>query len=357
MRFLLFIIYPFTLIYGIVLYIRNKCYDWGICKSQAFDFPIISVGNLSMGGTGKTPHIESLITLLKNDYKIAVLSRGYKRKTKGFRLADKDSDFRQIGDEPMQIHRKFSDVIVAVDEKRSRGIMKVMEIVPQTDVVLLDDAFQHRAVKPGLSILLTDFHNLYPEDYLFPVGKLREFRRGARRADIIVITKTAKVLSPITVRRIIGLIKPREHQRVYFSYISYDTLKPLPGSDTKLPAGQINSALLFAGIANIYPLKEHVLLMTNQLDTLTFSDHHNYSGNDFRKIRTKFENILSQNKIIITTEKDAMRIAIPKIHDELAGLPIFYIPITAKIHKEFRADFNNQIKTYVQKNSGDSSVH
>lgn len=357
MRFLLFVFYPFALLYGVILFFRNKFYDWGILKSHEFDFPVISVGNLSMGGTGKTPHIESLISLLKKDYQIAVVSRGYKRKTKGFRLADENSDFRDIGDEPLQIHRKFEDVLVAVDEKRNRGINKVMEIAPETDLVLLDDAFQHRAVKPGLSILLTDFHNLYPDDYLFPAGTLREFRRGARRADIIVVSKTAKVLSPITVRRIIGLINPRPHQQVYFSYISYGNLKPLSGSEIIAPTGKINSVLLFAGIANIYPLKEYVLLMTNHLDTLKFNDHHEYSLKDYKKIRAAFDNIFTKNKIIITTEKDAMRIAVPKIPDELAGLPIFYIPITAKMHKEFRTDFNNQIKTYVRENSGDSSVH
>jgi tetraacyldisaccharide 4'-kinase len=356
-KILLFLLYPFALIYGLIVCLRNKCYDWGILKSTKFDFPIISVGNLSMGGTGKTPHIERLISLLGREYKIAVVSRGYKRKTKGFRLADENSDSHDIGDEPLQIKQKFPDVIVAVDGNRVRGIRKVMEMNPETDVVLLDDAFQHRSVKPGISILLTDFHNLYPEDYLFPVGTLREFRRGARRADIIVVTKTAKVLSPITVRRIKGLIKPKEHQTLHFSRISYDNLKPLPGLNIKPPNEKISSVLLFAGIANIYPLKEYVLNMTNHLDTLKYRDHHRYSAKDYKKIRTTFEDIFTQNKIIITTEKDAMRIALPKIPEELADLPIFYIPIKTKIHKEFRTDFNNQIKQYVRENSRDSSIY
>jgi tetraacyldisaccharide 4'-kinase len=189
------------------------------------------------------------------------------------------------------------------------------------------------------------------------VGTLREFRRGARRADIIVVTKTAKVLSPITVRRIKGLIKPKEHQTLHFSRISYDNLKPLPGLNIKPPNEKISSVLLFAGIANIYPLKEYVLNMTNHLDTLKYRDHHRYSAKDYKKIRTTFEDIFTQNKIIITTEKDAMRIALPKIPEELAGLPIFYIPIKTKIHKEFRTDFNNQIKQYVRENSRDSSIY
>jgi len=310
-----------------------------------------------MGGTGKTPHIENLIDLLNKDFRIAVLSRGYKRKTKGFRIAGKNSDSGDIGDEPLQIHKKFQNVVVAVDADRCNGINEVMQKVPKTDVILLDDAFQHRAVKPGLNILLTDFHRLYPEDYPVPVGTLREFRCGARRADIIIVTKTAKVLSPITVRRITDLIKPKEHQKLYFSYISYGNLKPLPGLNIEPPVGKINSVLLFAGVANIYPLQEHVRTLCSHLDTIVYSDHHNYSTGDFKKISKQFENIFTQNKIIITTEKDAMRLAIPKMPEMLVGLPVFYIPIKTKIHKELRNEFNNQIIQYVRENSGNRSVH
>ena len=356
MKIFLFLLYPFALIYGMISFFRNLCYSWGIFKSTKFDFPVISVGNLSMGGTGKTPHIENLIDLLKREFNIAIVSRGYKRKTKGFKLADENSDALEIGDEPLQIKQKYKKIVVAVDEKRVRGIKKVMEAAPETNLVLLDDAFQHRAVKPGMNILLTDFHNLYPEDHPFPVGTLREFRHGARRADIIIVTKTGKVLSPITVRRIHKLIKPKEHQKLYFSRISYGKVLPLPGLDIEPPKEKISSILLFAGIANVYPLKEKLLNMSNHLDTLVFGDHHSYSKSDYQKIKTKFENIFTQNKIIITTEKDAMRIAIPKIPDELVGLPIYYLPIKVKIHKEFRTDFNKQIKKYVRENSGNGSL-
>jgi len=356
-RIFLFLLYPFALIYGFVMWLRNTCYKLGIFKSRHFDVPVISVGNLSMGGTGKTPHIESLISLLEREFKIAVISRGYKRKTTGFRMADKNSESRDIGDEPLQIKQKYNKVVVAVDANRCRGIETVMQKKPKTDLILLDDAFQHRAVKPGLSILLTDFHKLYAEDYPLPVGTLREFRRGAHRADIIVVTKTAKVLSPITVRRIAGLIKAKAHQKLYFSYISYGDLVPLPGLDIALPKGKTSSALLFSGIANMYPLVEHVIKITNHLDQLKFNDHHRYSKSDYQKIRKTFENIFTQNKIIITTEKDAMRIAIPQIPEELRGLPIYYIPIQTKIHKEFRTDFNNQIKQYVRENTRDRSIH
>ncbi len=357
MRILIFLLFPFALIYGIAAFIRNKCYDWGIIKSTSFDFPVISVGNLSMGGTGKTPHVENLIGLLKKDYKIAVLSRGYKRHTKGFRFADGNSTSRDIGDEPLQIKNKFPEITVAVDGNRVRGIKKIKETKPETEIILLDDAFQHRAVKPGLSILLTDFHKLYPEDYPVPVGSLREFRSGARRADIIVVTKTPKVLSPITVRRINSLINPKENQMLCFSTIKYGSLTPLPGLDIEPPQEHISSIMLFAGIANMYPLQDHVQKMCNHMFQIKFRDHHKYSEKDYQKIRHRFEQIFTQNKIIITTEKDAMRIAYPEIPETLKGLPIFYIPIQTKIHKEFRKEFNDQIKTYVRENSGDSRVY
>lgn len=357
MKILLFLLFPFALLYGLIAFIRNKCYDWGICKSTRFDFPVISVGNLSMGGTGKTPHVEYLIALLSKNYKVAVLSRGYKRDTSGFRIATRKSTAKEIGDEPLQIKRKFPDLNVAVHRNRVKGIKLIKEKFPETDIVLLDDAFQHRSLKPGLSILLSDFHKLYTNDYPFPVGSLREFRHGARRADIIMVTKTAPVLSPITVRRINGLIKPRRHQKVYFSTISYGMIKPLPGLDLEPPRDDLSSVLLFAGIANMYPLKDHVQKMCNHLYQLRYKDHHKYTSSDYAHIRKKFENIFTQNKVIITTEKDAMRIAIPKIPNELQGLPIYYIPIESKIHKEFRKDFNDQIKTYVRETTGNGSVY
>lgn len=357
MRFLLFLLFPFALLYGVLAYLRNKCYDWGICKSTGFDFPVISIGNLSMGGTGKTPHVENLIRLLSKDYKVAVLSRGYKRASRGFVLAGEKSTTRDVGDEPLQIKKKFKNITVAVDRNRVRGIKKIKEAFPDIDVILLDDAFQHRAVKPGLSIILTDFHKLYPEDYPFPVGSLREFRRGARRADIIVVTKTPQVLSPITVRRISGLIKPKEHQKLYFSTLRYGKLTPLPGLDLEAPADNISSILIFAGIANMYPLQDHVSQMCNHLFQFRYGDHHKYTSSDFLRIRRKYESIFTQNKIIITTEKDAMRIAYPGIPKELEGLPIFYIPIQTRIHKDFRKNFNDQIRAYVRENTGDSRIY
>ncbi len=351
MNVFLFLLYPFALLYGMIMFFRNKLYDWGLLKSTTFDFPVISIGNLSTGGTGKTPHVEHLVRLLEPDYKLATLSRGYGRKTKGFLLADHQSTSDQIGDEPLQFKQKFPKLTVAVDEDRVEGITLLRKKKPGVQAVILDDAFQHRRLKPGLSILLTDFHKLYPEDYPLPVGSLREFRAGARRADIIIVTKTAPILSPITVRRITGLIKPRPHQSLYFSYIKYGNLVPLPGSNITEVPDKISSILLFAGIANIYPLVEHVMKLSNHLDKIRFSDHHHYDENDLKRIRKKFENIFTKNKIIVTTEKDAMRLCFPKPPAILRDLPVFYIPIEVKMHLEYRKEFKDQIKEYVRENT------
>jgi len=337
--------------------LRNKCYDWGILKRTTFDFPVISVGNLTMGGSGKTPHVEYLIRLLKHSFKIATLSRGYGRTTKGFYLATEKSHSKEIGDEPVQFRQKFPDVIVAVDEKRVHGIRTLKASNPEIDIIFLDDAFQHRAVKPGLSILLTDFHNLYPEDYPFPTGHLREFRNGAKRADLIVVTKTPAILSPITIRRIQGLIKPKPYQRLYFSYIKYGSITLLPGSKAPYVPENYNTILLFAGIANIYPLEEHIRLLVNHVEIIQFEDHHDYTLKDLQKIRDRFENIYTRNKIIITTEKDAMRLCLPKIPEFISDLPIYYIPIEIKIHRDFRKDFNDQIINYAKENSTNSKFH
>lgn len=346
------LLYPIGLLYGIVMLLRNMLYDWGVFKETSFPFPVISVGNLSMGGTGKTPHVEYLIRLLGNEYKVATLSRGYKRKTKGFRLADSNSTTAEIGDEALQISRKFTNIVVAVDEDRVHGINEIKKRFPETEVILLDDAFQHRSLKPGMSILLTDFHRLYPENHILPVGNLREFKSGYKRADLIIITKTPKPLSPLTVRQIAGLVNPKPYQKLLFSYITSGELTPLPGSKfVKLPE-RFSSALLFAGIENIYPLLDHVSKFVNNLEHMHFSDHHIYSEKDLDNIRERFNNLFAKVKIIITTEKDAARLAYPAIPAQLADLPIYYLPIEIKIHKEYRKDFNDQIKDYVRENTG-----
>lgn len=348
---------PFACVYGFVIRIRHWLFNAKIIKSESFSIPVIGVGNLSLGGTGKTPVVEYLIRMLSDENKIAVLSRGYGRNTKGFLTANQYSGHKDIGDEPMQYHHKFKNIKVAVCENRRKGIKNLMQDKESLDVILLDDSFQHRFVKPGLSILLTDFHKLYMDDYLIPAGTLRDVVSAAKRADIIIVTKTYKVLSPITRRRIRSILKPHDKQSLYFSYLEYGDLIPFPGFDKiKLPK-QINTIILFCGIANSYPLQEYLRDMCIDLIIIDFPDHHTYRRKDLQLISQKFNDVFSQNKIIITTEKDAMRLIKSEYIRELDRLPLFYIPIEIKLHGLDDSNFSTQIKKYVRENKRNSSVH
>ncbi len=357
MNFLRLILLPLALLYGIITFIRNKLFDWRIIPSKSFDFPVISVGNLSVGGTGKTPHVEYIIRLLKNEFNVAALSRGYKRKTKGFVLADEQTGVNEMGDEPVQFYKKFPDIKVAVDEKRVRGIKTLIKRFPELKAIILDDAFQHRYVKPGLSILLTDFHKLYVNDYPLPTGSLREFRSGAKRADIIIVTKTSNVLSPITRRRLTGLIKPRDFQKLYFSYIEHGSFTAIPGVNFNPDKSKYNTILLVAGIANTYPLERYLKKHCEELEILKFPDHHKYTLKDMEEIIESFDNIFSKNKIIVTTEKDAVRFMDKDILDTIKNLPICYMPIKVVFHSEDREEFNNQILSYVRTNKRNNNIH
>ena len=342
---------PFALLYGWIVSLRNLLFNWGILPSVKYPLPVISVGNLSAGGTGKTPHIEYLIRLLSPDFDISTLSRGYGRKTKGFQKAIPENHASTIGDEPLQYLRKFNSIGVFVDEKRRRGIQNILKINENTEVILLDDAFQHRYVKPGLSILLTDFHHLYTRDYLLPAGKLREPIAGARRADIIIVTKTTPVLSPILARQLIDELKPRPHQHVYFSFIKYGVLTSLWSNDHTLEKGKhFSMILLFAGIANTYPIEDHLRQHCNELTVIRFKDHHQYTEQDLLRIKRNFDDLYSPNKLLVTTEKDAMRLLQPELGEIATQLPVFYLPIEVEIHEKYKQQFDKQILKYVSKN-------
>jgi len=353
-----FILFPLSLVYGIITWVRNKSFDWGILPSKSFDIPVISVGNLSAGGTGKTPHIEYLIRLLGDEFNIAVLSRGYKRKSKGFVLAEEGCNSRQIGDEPYQIFTKFKNIIVAVDKKRIRGISNLLKLSLAPDIVLLDDAFQHRYVKPGFSVLLTDYHKIFTHDYVFPSGSLREFRCGANRADIIVVTKTSRILSPITRQSIQEEIKPILHQRLLYSYIDYGTFQPIKGIDF-VPDGRkrYNTIMIVAGIANTYPLEFHLRNFCDEIKLLKFPDHHAYDQQDIVKIMETYDEILTQNKIIVTTEKDLMRISRPEFINTLQHYPVCYVQIEIVFHKDDKPIFNKYILDYVREIKRNGSIH
>lgn len=309
------ILFPFAILYGFITSFRNFLFDKGISKSYSFSLPIIAVGNLSVGGTGKTPQIEYLIRLLSPKYKIATLSRGYKRKSKDFVLADISSDAEILGDEPFQYYQKFPNIQVAVDANRKNGIEQLLLQKEKPEVVLLDDAYQHRKVKAGYYILLTTYNDLYVNDFILPTGNLRESRSGAKRANIIIVTKCPEKLSVVEQGKIKAKLNISNNQQLFFSYIKYDDCifsdkKTLKVSDIKT-----SDKLLLAGIAKPEPFFAY---LQNENDIiLEFPDHHHFSEKDISEIKNK-----ANNKIIITTEKDYVRLKC-SIPDE----QLFYLPI------------------------------
>ena len=347
---------PLSWLYGIGVGFRNKLFECGVLKQHSYDIPIISVGNITVGGSGKTPHVEYLIRLLQDNAKVAVLSRGYKRKTHGYILADENSTMKDIGDEPFQMKKKFSGINVAVDHKRTRGIENIIHDHKDTGVILLDDAFQHRYVKPGINILLVDYHRLIIYDKLLPAGRLREPLSGKNRADIVIITKCPKDLKPMEFRVLTKSMDLYPYQSLFFSTIDYDTLYPLFNKDgnkiTKQQLKQTN-VLLVSGIASpkqiIVDMKQHVASMT----PLTFADHHQFSEKDAERINESFAN-LKGNKIIITTEKDATRLEdINGIDDDVKS-HIYVLPIKVRFMLDQENVFNDKIIDYVRKNSRNS---
>lgn len=362
MKFIRILLLPFSFLYGCITLVRNKLYDWGVFASKEFDIPTISVGNLSVGGTGKTPHIEYLIRILKPEFYIATLSRGYGRKTNGFVLSDTQSTAKEIGDEPLQFKKKFSGLRVAVDGDRVRGIKNLLKEYPSLQTILLDDAFQHRPVKPGLNIVLSDFSKLFVNDNLLPSGSLREFKSGIQRADIIIITKCPEILLPIERKRLLNEISPQPHQRVYFSYIKYGDFIPVQGDGTNPLAKEFYfernfSMALLTGIANTKPLEYYLKDKVKNIIPIKYGDHHHFSKADIGNIQKIFNNIVAANKIILTTEKDAMRLKSAEYAEAIKNLPLFYIPIEIDFHNKDKQDFNEQILHYVRANQKYGNLH
>ncbi len=338
---------PISLIYHIVLTIRHKLYDWHLLKSNCFAEPVICVGNLNLGGTGKTPHTEYLIELLKNDFRLATLSSGYGRKTKGFRLADALCTYEDLGDEPLQYFTKYPDIQVAVDKNRIEGVTNLLG-KQKVEVILLDDAFQYRSINAGLNILLTDYQHLYPDDFLFPAGTLRDIKSAAKRADIIVVSKSPKTLDKEKKQQVINKLKPSVEQKVFFSYLEYDDLKPLNANAKQFDTNAADSALLFCGIAHPNPLIDKLKEQYKQLEVMTFADHHPYTENDVKTILKRFENVNGEKKIIITTEKDAARLTNSPYLCQFESTYLYALPVVVRFHEEEK--FNNEILSYVRKN-------
>lgn len=341
------ILYPFSLLYGEIVDLRNKAYDKNIFKSTSFAIPTIVVGNLNVGGTGKSPLIEYLIRLLKTKYKIAVLSRGYKRKTKGFQIADETSTAENIGDEPLQFYNKFKDIIVAVEADRVRAIKHLQSLSTPPDVILLDDAFQHRKVKAGFSILLTAYESLFVDDSMLPSGNLREKKKGAKRAQIIIVTKCPENLSAQEQFIIAGKLQPDPHQKVFFSTITYNEKVIGKEMDIEVDTLKNYKVLLVTGIANCKPLVEFLESKNCDFKHLRFADHHFFTKSDKEKIKKEFECLEGDKKIILTTEKDNVR----TFSKENSN--IYYLPIKTKF-LENANDFDKTILNYVQQNTGNS---
>ena len=335
------LLFPFAILYGVITSIRNFLFDKGIFKSYSFDLPIIAVGNLSVGGTGKTPQIEYLIRLLSDKYKVATLSRGYKRESKGFILAQTNATAKILGDEPYQFFEKFKNIQVAVDADRKNGIEHLLKQKNKPDVILLDDAFQHRKVKAGFYILLTSYGELFSDDFILPTGNLRESRSGAKRANVVIVTKCPSVLSFEQQNDIRKRLKLSTNQELYFTFIEYDDF--VFGGNEKINVSQIkkNPKTLVAGIAKPQPFFDY---LQNEMDVcLTFPDHHNFNDKDILEIKK-----LAKNNKIITTEKDFVR-----LKGSLPNEQLFYLPIKSAFLSGSE-NFNKTILNYVGTGSTNS---
>ena len=352
-------LYPVSWIYGAGVWLRNKLFDWGYYKERSFNLPVICIGNLTVGGTGKTPHTEYLIKLLQKSYQVAVLSRGYKRKSKGFVLAKEGTPVHQIGDEPFQMKQKFPNIHMAVDEDRCHGIEQLCQenIASGTDIILLDDAFQHRYVKAGLNILLVDYNRRITEDTLLPAGRMREHESGKDRAHIVIITKCPKDMKPMDYRVLTKEMNLFAFQQLYFTTLEYGKLHPLFNGGKEYPIGSIHPAvhiLLVTGIASPRKMKEDLSEVNSHVHALAFGDHHNFTKEDMLEIERQFNHLPEGKRMIITTEKDAARmVSHPHLPESIKPY-MYMLPIEIVFLQDQQDMFNKYILDYARKNSRNS---
>ena len=311
------IYWKLSLQFYLITFLRNKFYDFGLLKSFSFEIPVISVGNLAVGGTGKTPMVEFLIRKFSRKYKIAVLSRGYKRKTRGFIIASEKDDASTIGDEPFQYYSKFKNIKVAVDKKRKRGIKKLINT--GINMIILDDAFQHRVVIPTYSILLSDYSNLYFNDYLLPRGNLRESKSGYKRADTIIITKCPENLSENNRQHLIQKINLKYNQHIFFSNIKYSNVLFSENNSINISKLSKQNVDVITGIVNSENLIKHLEDKGLLINHLKYPDHYNYKGKDISKIKGNF---------VITTEKDYAKLRKFNLEN------LYYLPISMEVSSE-----------------------
>ena len=338
---------PVAWLYGLGVQLRNKCFDVGLFQQVSFEVPVICIGNITVGGTGKTPHTEMLLKMLMKQFRMAVLSRGYKRKSKGFQLATAQSTMRDIGDEPWQMKKKFPKAIVAVDANRRRGIRRLLsgEVEPRPEVILLDDAFQHRYVKPCLNILLTDYHRLVTDDDLLPAGRLREPVSAKERAHIVVVTKCPATLKPMEYRVLQEALDLRPFQKLFFSTFRYGKLKRL-FSEKGVPAEELTAdshVLLLTGIASPVQMLMDLRHFTRHITPLSFADHHEFTSTDIEKIEKAFTAMQGNKRLIITTEKDAARLLLVQELSTIVRHHIFVLPIEVEILRGQDEEFRQAI--------------
>jgi len=351
-----FLLYPFSIIYRLVTDIRNILYDSGILPSEKFDIPVICIGNITVGGTGKTPHAEYIIGLLRKDFKVALLSRGYNRRSKNFRFVSQSSTAGETGDEPLQIFLKFPEIVVAVDRDRINGIKTIMKEHPDTEAIIMDDGFQHRRVKAGLSVLLTDYMRLITRDYLMPFGRLRENHNNRKRADVIVVSKTPEAIPESEMNGIIRELKSNTGQKFFFTSVSYRDLMPVfENKASEKPrledlGCQNRGVVIITGIAAPGSFKAYLERFFTEIIHLDFPDHHYFTENDVEIIRTAWKDLKSQEKMIITTEKDAVRLREFSNIDDSLKRAIYCIPVTISFPNDDKHEFDKMILDYVRGN-------
>ena len=339
-----YLLFPLTIWYAVGVAVRNMLYALGIKKQEAPHITTIGVGNLSTGGTGKTPHVEYLLDLLSGRYRVAVLSRGYRRKSKGLQIDDGSHNPALLGDEPAMMAAKHPGVQVAVCEKRVAGVRALMQQEERPDIVVLDDVFQHRQLKPSVNILLTEFHHPYFRDRILPFGDLREPRSARFRASIVVVTKCPARLNPIDKHNIISDLRLQNYQKVFFSYLQYGPLQTLDGREAGIDLRQVKHVLAVTGIAHPEPMLEE-LRHTVKVQHLRFADHHDFSRHDAAHIAATFEALPSASKIIVTTEKDAVR-----LRGVADALPIYVLPVKVAFHQDGEQSFDQVIEATVHEN-------
>ncbi len=347
LKYFRFLLLPFSLLYGLIISLRNRLYDAGVLSSVGFGVPVIAVGNLSTGGTGKTPHIEYLIELMRYHYKIATMSRGYKRITRGFLLADYRTNALDIGDEPMQFKSKYPDVQVSVCEERMIGIPMLMQADNDIDVILLDDAFQHRSVKPGMNILITDYNHRFTKDFILPFGNLREGRRAYKRADVIIVSKCPPALAQAEQEAIRKEIKPLPGQQLFFSTLEYGAMYDLFTRE-EVHITPDMGVVLACGIANPEGLHQYLSKLTPNVHLLQYPDHHYFSRYDIDEMKAAYDKMPQERKFILTTEKDAVRLLLKTPILQESSMNIAVLPVKVQLLFNESDTFNQKIFEFVE---------